>query len=459
MAQPSPASSSSPSSSPDHPLQLQSVSSIPAASASSDSLSPGPSPSDPAEPQPELPQPVDPSSSHASHHHATRVMEVPGTHEHSSSTPPAPTTATATTTMLPFPVPPPPAPIPLPEPVHVSRQSPEPAQGHTRSSSSQGSPSPPRTSADLQGSPDRSSPSSPQEINHLLGPSSNSDVAPLSMSSRRTRPHLPSSSTTNPSLGSRYSAADPYIITTVTRPGSSYSFTGSFPGSPQDSRPPSVVRQRSSQFIPSPLGPNVSRTRPNSTASRPASMVLYRLAGLGDDEHKFQQQAASASLAPPPPIVASIGSARTHRLSMYSTTGSIFSEASNSKYPSRYGGDESSPSTPPPSGAFLPYEYDPTDDLEKPDDAEDELHTPDPIGTREKISVLNSRGFANILVILILLLGLITLFLVYPILSEKNIAMQSNLLFGTSDGRNDKNDGTDQDTNKNTNTNNQQQPP
>src|SRR5258708_21330609 len=66
---------------------------------------------------------------------------------------------------------------------------------------------------------------------------------------------------------------------------------------------------------------------------------------------------------PPPPITTS-GSVRTHRASMYSNTGSIFSEASNSKYPS-YHGDET-PGTPPPSGAFLPYEYDPTDDLEKP---------------------------------------------------------------------------------------------
>jgi hypothetical protein len=182
-------------------------------------------------------------------------------------------------------------------------------------------------------------------------------------------------------------------------------------------------------------------------------MVLYRLAGLGDEELRFQHQAASAALPPPPPI-ASSGSIRTHRMSMYSSTGSIFSEASDSKYPSRHADD--APSTPPPSGAFLPYEYDPTDDLEKPDDAEDELHTPDPVGTREKISAFNTRGFANIFVIILLLLGLITLFLVYPILSERDLRLQSSLLFnvGNSDA-----DGTDTntDTNTNTNTNNQQQ--
>ena len=120
-------------------------------------------------------------------------------------------------------------------------------------------------------------------------------------------------------------------------------------------------------------------------------------------------------------------------------TGSIFSEASDSKYPVRHTDD--SPSTPPPSGAFLPYEYDPTDDLEKPDDAEDELHTPDPVGTREKISAINTRGFANILVIVILLLGLITLFLGYPIISERQLRLQGFVYFPT-DGT-DGTDGTD----------------
>jgi len=193
-------------------------------------------------------------------------------------------------------------------------------------------------------------------------------------------------------------------------------------------------------------------------------MVLYRLAGLGDEDLKFQHQSASASLAPPPPI-ASTGTVRTHRASVYSTTGSIFSEASDSKYkyPSPHG--DETPGTPPLSGAFLPYEYDPTDDLEKPDDAEDELHTPDPVGTREKISIFNMRGFANILVITILLLGLITLFIVYPVLTEKNIIKQSYLTFGTSDGNNLNNDGsgntTDTNTDPNTdpNTNKQQQTP
>jgi len=167
-------------------------------------------------------------------------------------------------------------------------------------------------------------------------------------------------------------------------------------------------------------------------------MVLYRLAGLGDEELRFQPQAASAALAPPPPI-ASIGSARTHRLSVYSTTGSIFSEVSDSKYPSRHG--DETPGTPPASGAFLPYEYDPTDDLEKPDDAEDELHTPDPVGTREKISAFNTRGFANIFVIILLLFGLITLFLTYPILSARGLIEQTNLSFGASMGN-----GRDNDT-------------
>ena len=169
-------------------------------------------------------------------------------------------------------------------------------------------------------------------------------------------------------------------------------------------------------------------------------MVLYRLAGLGDEELRFQQHAVSAALTPPPPI-ANTGSLRAHRVSVYSSNGSIFSEASDSKYPSRQG--EDSPSTPPPgSGRFLPYEYDPTDDLAKPDDAEDELHTPDPVGTREKISAFNMRGFANIFVIILLLLGLITLFLGYPILSERGLSLQSSIYFDTNNGNNGNNDAT-----------------
>jgi hypothetical protein len=161
-------------------------------------------------------------------------------------------------------------------------------------------------------------------------------------------------------------------------------------------------------------------------------MVLYRLAGLGDEELKSQQQSATVSLAPPPPI-ATPGGIRTPRASVYSSNGSIFSEVSDSKYPSRYPDD--SPGTPPPStGAFLPYEYDPTDDLEKPDDAEDELHTPDPVGTKERISIFNMRAFVNILVILLLLLGLIILFLAYPILSQKYLQIQSNWLSASDEG-------------------------
>ena len=180
-------------------------------------------------------------------------------------------------------------------------------------------------------------------------------------------------------------------------------------------------------------------------------MVLYRLAGLGDEELRFQQQAVSAALTPPPPI-ANSASVRTHRVSVYSSTGSIFSEASDSKYPSRQGDD--SPGTPPlGSGRFLPYEYDPTDDLAKPDDAEDELHTPDPVGTREKISAFNMRGFANIFVIILLLLGLITLFLGYPILSERGLSFQSSLYFDTNNGNN----GNDGNNDSNNDSNNNQQ--
>ena len=430
MAHSSSSSSSSPSSlsvaAPNHPLLGDGEPSFVASPSSS-----------PPPPLSATAASMDAPRSHSEHSASAQ-------HLHSTTTTAAATTTTlttataTTTTQFPFPVPPPPAPIPLPEPVHVPPQSttdhpdtdPDHAQAATRTSSSQDSP--PRQSADLYGSLDLTS-SSPKEINQLLTANTtttntnnnNSDGAPLTMAPRRPRPqhnHNHPSTSANPSVGSRYSAADAY----VSRPQSSYSFSAA---SPQDSRPASVNRQRSSHFIPSPLNPNAPRTRPNSTHSRPASMVLYRLAGLGDEELRSQQQAITAALTPPPPI-ANTGSVRTHRVSVYSSTGSILSEASDSKYPSRQGDD--SPSTPPPSGRFLPYEYDPTDDLEKPDDAEDELHTPDPVGTREKISAFNMRGVANIFVIILLLLGLITLFLGYPILTEKRLSFLSSMYFDSS---------------------------
>ena len=107
------------------------------------------------------------------------------------------------------------------------------------------------------------------------------------------------------------------------------------------------------------------------------------------------------------------------------------------------------PGTPPLSGAY------PTDDLEKPDDTEDELRTPDPVGARENISIFNMRGFANILVVTILL-GLITLFIVYRVLTEKNIIKQSYFLFGTNDGGGNSTD-TNTDPNTDPNANKQQQ--
>ncbi len=428
-------SGSLPASAPNHPLLGDREPSFVASPSSS--------------PPPLTAAPMDAPRSHSEHSSSAL-------HPHSTTTATTTTTTTMTTTtaakttQFPFPLPPPPAPIPLPEPVHVPPQSttdsgpdPDHAQPTTRTSSSQDSP--PRPSTDLYGSLDLTS-SSPKEINQLLAAhananantnnNNNSDNAPLTMAPRRPRPqhnhnsNVPSSSA-NPSVGSRHSAADAY----APRPQSSYSFSGS----PQDSRPASVARQRSSHFIPSPLNPNAPRTRPNSTHSRPASMVLYRLAGLGDEELRFQQNAITAALTPPPPI-ATTGTSRSHRASVYSSTGSILSEASDSKYPSRQGDD--SPSTPPPSGRFLPYEYDPTDDLEKPDDAEDELHTPDPVGTREKISAFNMRGVANIFVILLLLLGLITLFLGYPILTEKRLSFLSSMYFDTTNTGNSDNSGT-----------------
>jgi hypothetical protein len=141
----------------------------------------------------------------------------PGSHSEPSSHSTTTMASTTATTLLPFPVPPPPAPIPLPEPVHVPPQPTDHAQTTTRSSSSNGSP--PSTSADLHRSRDLTS-SSPNEVNRLLAAHGNnnnnynsSELAPLTIPSRRTRPQHPPASSANPPVGSRYLRFLPTFIT------------------------------------------------------------------------------------------------------------------------------------------------------------------------------------------------------------------------------------------------------
>ncbi len=98
--------------------------------------------------------------------------------------------------------------------------------------------------------------------------------------------------------------------------------------------------------------------------------------------------------------------------------------------------------TPPPSGAFLAYEYDPSWDQDAPDDEEDALHKPDAPGTKEPIGAFNLRGFCNIFVIVAILLTLIGVFALYPVISYYDVGARSVLLMGTDHGNNPNGGGT-----------------
>lgn len=98
--------------------------------------------------------------------------------------------------------------------------------------------------------------------------------------------------------------------------------------------------------------------------------------------------------------------------------------------------------TPPPSGAFLPYEYDPTSDQDAPDDAEDVLHRPDEPGTKPvRMGGFNVRGVCNIFVMVAILSILIGIFVLYPVVSHYDHAAQAALFSGTDSNNNPSNNG------------------
>lgn len=336
-----------------------------------------------------------------------------------------------------------PTPIPIPEPVPAAQGA---STTNTETSSGEGPSSSDSTGSALAsvsaeliqhiivGGHSHSnsiSPSSPKETNNLLGDPPSASATPRSASiprnaslpsQQRPRSAVDSPYGTSPFPNNQpnnrpYSSADQWgVASPEGGPGghqhAASSSRSHSPSADSMLRPTvgAMPRSRSSNFIntPSPLNPNALPLprRPGSSSSRPASMVLYRLAGIGDD---FNPQMSSLS----PPVTTN--SRRASRFSTLSSANSTYSVFSDSKYPAPAREDGSL--TPPPSGAFLPYEYDPSWDQDAPDDEEDALHTPDPPGTKEGIGAFNLRGFFNIIVVFGILIALICTFALYPVIS------------------------------------------
>ncbi|KAF8550754.1 hypothetical protein OG21DRAFT_370954 [Imleria badia] len=185
-------------------------------------------------------------------------------------------------------------------------------------------------------------------------------------------------------------------------------------GQPKTSRSPTV----SPNFVSSPLNPNAlaqsfgpplsmgsrSQSKQNmifnriateesqaltsqrsSLVSNRASMILYRLAG--EDEQRV--------LSPP----------GVNRQSVLSNSGdSVFTVSYDSKYPS-------GAHTP---HKLVPYPFDPSLHIDTPED-DDALHDPSDDTLLETSSGIPIRGLVNVGVLVFVILGLLVLFIFYPV--------------------------------------------
>ena len=203
----------------------------------------------------------------------------------------------------------------------------------------------------------------------------------------------------------------------VTNPFTRSSSTSSRPVSRSSSTHPFTFskfrdegRSPGSHFSPSTmagLGLGVASSGlPSTLGPRGGSMVLYRLA----DDPATQR----ASLLPPK------FSSRCN--SMVSSSGdSVVSLQSDSKYPSEISTIR----------GLVPYAYDPALDEMGPPDAEDYLHDPKSKGGfKGDKGEFPWRGILNVAVLLLLVLGLLILFIFYPVLTFYRNAARNNAIDG-----------------------------
>ncbi|CAE7071281.1 unnamed protein product [Rhizoctonia solani] len=167
----------------------------------------------------------------------------------------------------------------------------------------------------------------------------------------------------------------------------------------------------------SPLNPNADivpqrRSRPPSAGSAALQAELQDVSRASSTTDGGDQRHTIANLAyNPNTLYAPLRPPSMHvnnRFSTMSSTGSILSFASDSKYPAAYG-------QPNLSGIDVIHgdEWAPLDSGPEDDDA---LHEPDPKGYKEKF-VLSGRGLFNVGILLLVILALLALFISYPIIN------------------------------------------
>ncbi|KAF8886597.1 beta-glucan synthesis-associated protein-domain-containing protein [Gymnopilus junonius] len=175
-------------------------------------------------------------------------------------------------------------------------------------------------------------------------------------------------------------------------------------------------------------------------------MVLYRLADDRPASNSLRPSALSSRdpLLLPPKIP---GGGKGNRASFASSSGESINSVAESKYPATVGtGTMSS------VRGLIPYAYDPAVDENEPLDEEDLLHDPNPhahlsskyrgiVGSSEKpgrggkgggSGGFGWRGVFNIGMLILLVLGMMTLFVFYPVFSfyrerRFNAAVEGNI--------------------------------
>ncbi|KAF8649109.1 hypothetical protein AX16_006007 [Volvariella volvacea WC 439] len=149
-----------------------------------------------------------------------------------------------------------------------------------------------------------------------------------------------------------------------------------------------------------------ANTFPSSSGTR-GSMILYHIS-IPTSRNSVAAGGATAgttALAPPPRL------SKIARDSVMSSSGESIAASfqdADSKYPLGLGLHTQ-------RGVVVPYEYDPAMDEMEPPDEEDFMHDPKYGGKEKKHSFFPWRGIMNVSVLMLLILGLLCLFVFYPV--------------------------------------------